>query len=785
MPEGVPSRRSFLIRTHAVALAVSVTGVVIMALYLAALLRMTPEQWSRFVGVVAGAFALLFLGVNLANLRIFAPILGALDGWETADEAALRSAYRRVAQLPGLTFCVGEAWWLLGGIGVVAAMALLAPGFRWGQALVMVLAAVSGGLVVMIFHYFVQKRELTDLRVALARRLGRPAAREALIQPVGIRTKLLVAVTGVTLVVVVFTLLLADVQAQRPLESALGAVQGAFAEELVSEGLAPEAAARLAERAHSLAGDAAARELGHRRAISLAVLLLGAALAIGVVLVVSRDVVESTRALAGEVERIAAGDLVEAISIEGEDELGGLARRFEHMTSWLRETVGSVATAADEVDAAAERLAAVAGDVAATTSEQVQGIQHAAGSTEAIRGQIEGITGSTRTLTESVDESSSSLAELGSAGEQLHATASVLTEKVDTVSASIDRMIESVQRVVASAEDLSGAADETAGGLEQMAATMGHVDRSAADTARLSDRVVDAAERGRERVRETMEGMEGIRAASEAAERVIRDLAGRVEAIGAILGVIDDVADETNLLALNAAIIAAQAGDQGRAFSVVADEIKELADRVLENTQEIGSLIRSVQQESQSAAQAMERGAHRVQSGVALAAEAGVALDEITTAARQSGEHVRGIVGAVKEQADASGHIVGLMERVRARVDQIRGAGLQHERGNEVVRRSALAMREVARQVADTTREQARGTASIGRSVERVKDAAAEIHRALQEQGRASADAADFLEQVHARTATHQESAVTLAEATEGLLRQAHGLRESIRRFSL
>ena len=404
---------------------------------------------------------------------------------------------------------------------------------------------------------------------------------------------------------------------------------------------------------------------------------------------------------------------------------------------------------------------------------------------ESIRSQIDGITGSSHSLSQSVDESSSSLAELGTAGEQLHTTASVLNEKVDTVSASIDRIIDSVRRVVESADDLSAAADETAGGLEQMAATMGQVDQNAAETASLSERVVDAAERGRERVQSTIEGMEGIRTATEVAQGVIRDLAARVESIGTILGVIDDVADETNLLALNAAIIAAQAGDQGRAFSVVADEIKELADRVLENTQEIGTLIRAVQSESQSAAQAMEKGVQRVHGGVSLAAEAGVALDEITVAARQSGDHIRGIVSAVKEQAVASGHVVGLMERVRGRVDQIRKAGIQHERGNEVVRRSALAMREVAQQVTQTTREQAKGTAAIARSVERVKDAVAEIHLALQQQGGSSADAAEFLEQVHARTRSHDASATTLADATEGLLRNAHGLRDSVRRFRL
>jgi methyl-accepting chemotaxis protein len=218
---------------------------------------------------------------------------------------------------------------------------------------------------------------------------------------------------------------------------------------------------------------------------------------------------------------------------------------------------------------------------------------------------------------------------------------------------------------------------------------------------------------------------------------------------------------------------------------VVADEIKELADRVLENTQEIGRVIRGVQAESQGAAQAMERGAERVGRGVGLAAEAGVALDEITRAARQSGDHIRGIVGAVREQADASSHIVGLMERVRERVDQIRTAGAQHERGHEVVQRGALAMREVATQLAVTTGEHARGTATIAESVERVRDAVAEIHRALEQQGRAAGEAAAFLEQVHARTGSHEASARTLAQAAEGLVDEAHSLREASRRFVL
>ena len=135
--------------------------------------------------------------------------------------------------------------------------------------------------------------------------------------------------------------------------------------------------------------------------------------------------------------------------------------------------------------------------------------------------------------------------------------------------------------------------------------------------------------------------MEAIRDATDTVEKVIRGLGERAKEIGAIVDVIDDVADETNLLALNAAIIAAQAGEHGRAFSVVADEIKELADRVMASTKEIGSLIRAVQYESDAATAAIERGAESVWSGVERSARGG-------RVAR--GDHARG----ARERRDAS-----------------------------------------------------------------------------------------------------------------------------------
>ena len=343
----------------------------------------------------------------------------------------------------------------------------------------------------------------------------------------------------------------------------------------------------------------------------------------------------------------------------------------------------------------------------------------------------------------------------------------------------------SVARVAESNDGLATAVTEASSSMAEMARSMTEVETNAGETARLSRQALELSEDGREKVHQTIHGMEAIREATDAAESVIQSLAERMQEIGAIVDVIDDVADETNLLALNAAIIAAQSGDQGRAFSVVADEIKDLADRVLTSTKEIGGLIRSLQGESQSAAQAISRGTESVQTGVDRSAEAGIALEEITTAARGSGERIEEIVTAVREQARATQHVSDLMERVNTRVDSIRTAGSEQERGNEVVIRSSTMMRDVAQQTQRTTEEQSRGAMRIRDSMESVRDAVDQIHVALQEQSQACTSAVSFLDQVHGRTRSNDESTHRLSDASSVLAREAEALRDDVGKFRI
>jgi methyl-accepting chemotaxis protein len=498
---------------------------------------------------------------------------------------------------------------------------------------------------------------------------------------------------------------------------------------------------------------------------------------------VASEIRTGLAALMAESDRMAAGDFSVANRFESEDELGILGRDLETLGNTCRSSVIRLSTMADRVEQTATQISEIVANVAAASSGQFQTIQQASQLMVSINTRVGDASRSADILGSTIDESKNSVHQLGAAGDELNQTASVLTSKVDAVSSSLEQMVRSVKQVASTTEQLAAVSDETSSSMEEMASAMRRVDTSAETAANLSRDVVEKAELGRTKVVQTIAGMEAIRDATDAAETVIRGLGARTHEIGGILDVIDDVADETSLLALNAAIIAAQAGEHGKAFSVVADEIKELADRVLTSTKEISSLIRAVQEESENAIGAIEAGTASVMSGVDLSAEAGRTLEEITVASRESGDRITEIVASVREQTAAASHVVALMERLQESADQISVAGTEQDKGNEIVYRSALTMREVAQQVRSTTEDQSRGFGRIRQNVDGVQEAVEQIAGALREQSAACGEVTLFLEQVFEGTRSNDGAAGKMQEAMQDLVLQAQKLREDAERF--
>ncbi|GIW74402.1 MAG: chemotaxis protein [Phycisphaerales bacterium] len=193
--------------------------------------------------------------------------------------------------------------------------------------------------------------------------------------------------------------------------------------------------------------------------------------------------------------------------------------------------------------------------------------------------------------------------------------------------------------------------------IEEMSTSVVEVAKKSADAARDADESGEVAQRGGSVVSQTVQAMQQIRESVQASSQIVAELGRRGDEIGQIIAVINDIADQTNLLALNAAIEAARAGEHGRGFAVVADEVRKLADRTTQATEQVSNTIRAIQSETKVAVENMESGSRFVEQGVQCATEAGQSLEQIVAGAREVAAKIQSIAAAAEEQSAAGSEI--------------------------------------------------------------------------------------------------------------------------------
>jgi len=216
--------------------------------------------------------------------------------------------------------------------------------------------------------------------------------------------------------------------------------------------------------------------------------------------------------------------------------------------------------------------------------------------------------------------------------------------------------------VIQTAEGENSRVMQSASVVEEMGRTAGEVARSSMEAARIAQETAQTARSGQEEMIQTVMGMQQVSQAVTEAANIIAALGRSSDQIGEIVRVIEDIADQTNLLALNAAIEAARAGEQGRGFAVVADEVRKLAERTTKATKEIGDMIRQIQKDTKSAVSSMEQGTSQVCYGVELANKTGDALANIHSMISATAGKIQEITHATEEQSTATQQMASDLE---------------------------------------------------------------------------------------------------------------------------
>jgi len=416
--------------------------------------------------------------------------------------------------------------------------------------------------------------------------------------------------------------------------------------------------------------------------VSMAAVIFGLILGLftaGKIVIPIKEIVEHSK-------RVAGGDLsVNEIEVKTRDEVKELADAFNTMIINVRNAMKKILDSAQTVAATSGQLSNNAEQAEQATQQVARAIQ------EVARGS---------------------------------------TDQADYISKSMDTINQvgtAIQQIATGAQEQASNIQLTAEMVGQVASSIQDVALSAQSVSESAERTTKAADQGEKAVNLTIKGMDGIKNKVFESANKIKELGEHSQHIGDIIQVIDDIAEQTNLLALNAAIEAARAGEHGKGFAVVADEVRKLAERSSKATKEIADLINNIQKLTLDAVTAMEQGTGEVEQGAKLALDAGNALKEILSTVEDTYRQVQNISAAAEEISAGSQEVVTAIDNTSAITQENTAATQELTAASEQVTSAMEGIAVITEETSASAEEVSASTEEVLISISEIANSSKEV----------------------------------------------------------
>jgi methyl-accepting chemotaxis protein len=451
--------------------------------------------------------------------------------------------------------------------------------------------------------------------------------------------------------------------------------------------------------------------------------------------IVSRFIARPITAMEKVASEIASGDLTKQVTTKGGDEIAVLGNSINVMAGSIKAIISEIREITTQVNNVSEGIGVSADRMLDISDTEQRAVSNTASSIDEMKVSISSIGESAKSLTESAENASSSVSEMTMSISKVAENADSFSQLAENAATSIEEMIASIREIASSIESLSASSGEIASALLQVNATINEIQQSADQSVRFADTVsTEASEKGMKAAETAMEGMQSIKKSVGTLSEVINKLGTHSEAIGSVVNVIDEVTDQTTLLSLNAAILAAQAGEHGSGFSVVASEIKDLADRTSMSTKEITELIANVQSEVRNSVQMAAEGLKSVEGGIKLVSEVSAALRSIQNSSEASTEMAKTIQRATTEEARAIQQITEATNNMNKQLGYISNATQEQSKGGKLILEAVENIRAGASHIKKATHEQIEGSKQIDKMAGKVHSLSEQIEGAISEQ---------------------------------------------------